>query len=326
MRVGQNPEKSDPTLDMKYMHRVIIPVYIPNLDGYFQDAKKILLLALDSLWNTLPASTAITIINNNSCDEIVALLEDYRIDKKIDCLIHNAENNGKIYPLIAAIRASYEPIITVADADVLFCNDWFAEALKIFNAFPAAGMISYTPDPLKYLGFTDTTLLTAVFGGKMKKAHIGNEGNRDRFALSIGQTPEKYYAKFEKSSVLVIENKGVKAQVGSHHFACTLRRSFLDQVPKNPSLKKITGNSELHYIDKPVDKAGFLKLSTLEDKVFHMGNVWEKWMENECPKEKQIANAWIVPVEKRRLTWMPYSVKTKLVSLLFRTRLSRFFL
>ena len=50
MRIGQNPEKSDTELKTDIIHRIVIPVYIPNLtESYFRDGLDILKLCIVSL-------------------------------------------------------------------------------------------------------------------------------------------------------------------------------------------------------------------------------------------------------------------------------------
>lgn len=318
MRVGSNPEKSNPKLEIKNHHRVIMPVYIPNLEGYFKDALKILETSLHSLFLTLPKYTVVTIIDNNSCAEVKHVLETYRTSGKIDKLIINASNQGKIDAIIGAARACYEPLITFTDADVFFKNGWFEEAIKIFTAYPECGMVSYTPDPVKLLGFTDSTLLYALFN--RKRCQINSDSQeRDFFANSIGIAPHIYYAGHHKGKLSALNRDGVIGVIGAHHFVCTLNRNFLENVPKRASMQKITGNSEIHYIDKPVDKRGFLKLSTPNDMVYHLGNVWEPWMANSI----QQGSAFDYTLPKLRskgpLAFLPYRVRNKLVSLFFRT-------
>ena len=42
MRIGLNPHKDKLQEESDYIHQVIIPVYIPNMDGYFKDVFEIL--------------------------------------------------------------------------------------------------------------------------------------------------------------------------------------------------------------------------------------------------------------------------------------------
>ena len=59
---------------------MIIPVYIPNQEGYFKDAFSIFKLCLESLFKTCHAKTFITLVNNGSCNEVKDFL-DYLLFK-----------------------------------------------------------------------------------------------------------------------------------------------------------------------------------------------------------------------------------------------------
>ena len=47
VRIGENPAKSETTARSDASIRVVVPVYIPDLTGYFADAGAILGLCLD---------------------------------------------------------------------------------------------------------------------------------------------------------------------------------------------------------------------------------------------------------------------------------------
>ena len=71
MRIGNNPEKNSNKLEIDSYHRIIIPVYIPNLtEDYFKDGLKILKLCLGSLLHTIHAKTRVSLINNGCCEEV----------------------------------------------------------------------------------------------------------------------------------------------------------------------------------------------------------------------------------------------------------------
>ena len=41
MRLGFNPHKDKQQIKSDYFHQVVIPVYIPNTEGYFEDSFEI---------------------------------------------------------------------------------------------------------------------------------------------------------------------------------------------------------------------------------------------------------------------------------------------
>jgi hypothetical protein len=273
------------------------------------------------LFASVHAGCAISIINNGCNDEILNYLRQLRAEGKIDRLIDAYANRGKIDPLMGEIRATYEPLISVSDADVLFKKNWIVEVEKILDAIPECGMVGHLPDPKKYKGFNATTLVHALFSGKLGREVITFEKELETFALSIGEEPEEYCANI----AYTYKSKDVKTIVGAHHFSTTLRREYLKKVPTKPSLKKITGNSEYHYIDRPMDQSGRLRLSPMRPVVWHMGNTWEDWMEAELnlvlSAKETIQTSAISEAKTSFTAFFPYKVRTLLESLFFRTTL-----
>ena len=84
MRIGFNPNKNK-TIDIaEYTHQVIIPVYIPNEEGYFKDSFQILKYCLESLFKTSHSKTFYTIVNNGSSKIVVDYLNELYINNKIN--------------------------------------------------------------------------------------------------------------------------------------------------------------------------------------------------------------------------------------------------
>ena len=96
MRIGTNPNINS-TIDFSIKsHRVIIPIYIPNAEGYFADAFNVLKVCIDSLLKTINNDTAITLISNASSKEVNDYISQLFIEKKIVKVVFNCENVGKM--------------------------------------------------------------------------------------------------------------------------------------------------------------------------------------------------------------------------------------
>jgi hypothetical protein len=285
MRKGVNPTKTDNLLIQKYYHRVIVPVYIPELTGYFTDSLEILQICLESLFITKNKGTAVTIINNACCQKVT----DYLILKfkegQIDMLIHNQENLGKVDPLVGAARSCHEQLITISDADVLFMNGWQEGVEEVFFHFPRAGMVSPVPSAKAYNSFTSYTILYGIIRNNLKFENACDPEALRMFAKSIGREQDFYHdCHLEKQ--LVMSKKKFKAVIGCGHFIATFRKQIFEFAPKVPSMKKILGNSENDYLDLPNDKAGYLRLATVNNYAFHLGNSKEPWMEKKLQEVK----------------------------------------
>ncbi|KIX19790.1 hypothetical protein SY27_17210 [Flavobacterium sp. 316] len=277
MRIGMNPQKQSKKIDLKYQHRLIIVVFIPNLEGYYQNVFEVFKLCLESAITTVNDKCAITIVNNASCEETTNYLNESFKKGKIDTLIHHKENIGKMDALIGAAKGSREPLITLSDVDILFKYGWQNEIENIFASMKNVGSVS--PIPVrKSMRYGTTSTLQKVFTGKVKLTFESIKANFDdhnKYLKSINWEIENE----ENLKWPIISQNGVKAILGSGHQIMTLNRLiFHNTVPIEPSLTLVGNNSEFLYCDEPVDISGGMRLATYNNFAFHMGNKVENWM------------------------------------------------
>ena len=288
MRVGSNPEKFNKEISNNTYHRVVVPVFIPHFEGYFKNALQILELNLESLLLTVHDKTRITIYNNNSIKAVKEYIDNlYNKHEIIDQVFHSKENLGKINAILASVKGNLEPLITITDSDVFFKHDWQKQVESIFQSFPTAGMVSPVPNSVAYKAFTANNWYMGIIG----KASIRFEDVKDpfemkKFELSLGKEVT-LYSESHLEKYLVLSNSSGKAVMGSGHFVATLRRKVFDEGSNSPAFLKIQGGVENKFIDIPNEKLGFLRLSTLGNYAFHLGNVSEKWMIEEFKKLNQ---------------------------------------
>ena len=139
MRKGLNPHKDKPQEQSEFVHQIIIPVYIPNQEEYFKDSFRILQICLESLFKTVHKKTFISVINNGSCNEVKEYLDGLFISKKIHEVIHTT-NIGKLNSIVKGLVGNNIELVTIADSDVFFLENWQQQTVKTFNAFPKTGM------------------------------------------------------------------------------------------------------------------------------------------------------------------------------------------
>ncbi|NCP20931.1 MAG: glycosyltransferase family 2 protein [Zetaproteobacteria bacterium] len=279
MRIGNNPQKMDFKVDMLSNHRIVMVIFIPELIGYYISMLEVIKVSINSLINSIPTTSKITLVDNGSCkvvqDYLIGLFES----KKIDSLQLFNQNIGKIDALIGAARASREPIITLTDCDILFKQNWVYETINIFNGFKNVASVS----PIPSRGFNYFTYSTkeAILKKELKLKFESIQENfnyYNRFLESIN------WKKEDNKDVLwgVVESNSVNAIVGSDHQIVTVRRDVLfNNTPKEPSFIKVGSKSEENYVDFAIDSSGGLRLSTYNFHAFHMGNKLESWMLDE---------------------------------------------
>ncbi|CAN1542250.1 Glyco_tranf_GTA_type domain containing protein [Flavobacteriaceae bacterium] len=275
MRVGSNPykDKIQPVSD--YFHQVIIPVYIPNQEGYFKDSFEILTLCLDSLFKTIHSKTFVTIVNNGSCIEVVDYLNNLFLKNIIQEVIHTT-NIGKLNAILKGISGNNFPLITISDSDVLFLNGWQEASYSVFEAFPKAGAVCPTPSSRSLRTYTANVYWDLFFSNKVKCTQVVNPDALQMFGLSVGDV--NFYNLVQLKKYLTVTNADKKAVVGAGHFVCTYRAEVFNDLKSRFTKYKLGGNSEGQFLDIPVVKKGFWRLSTADNYAYHMGNVIEDWM------------------------------------------------
>jgi hypothetical protein len=287
MRIGINPEKENNTLEVDIYHRVIIPVYIPHFKGYFKDGLEIFKLCIQSLIITTHAKTRITIYNNASHLTVENYINSlYKKEESIDQIFHSKKNVGKINAILAASKGCLEPLITVSDADVFFKNDWQPSVEQQFVDFPNAGMVSPVPSSKAFKSFVDVNWYYGFFNGKIKFENVRDREGLIMFDKSLG-SPKPLYSQIHLEKYLVLTSKKGKAVMGCGHFVATLRREVFDKGSNSPAFNKIIGGVENKFIDQPNQDLGFLRLATLENYAYHLGNTIDGWMFDELDKLKK---------------------------------------
>lgn len=278
MRVGVNPNKNDNVVTSDYFHQVVIPVYIPNQEGYFKDSFRIFQYCLESLFKTSHNKTYFTIVNNGCCSEVVSYISELQENKYIHEVIHTS-NIGKLNAILKGIAGQNYPLITVADADVLFVNDWQKNTYLVFDKFPKAGVVSPSPSSRVVKQYTHNLILSHFFSKKLSFSDVVNKEAMKHFAESI-ENPD-FYNQYHLEKYLTISNNNFKAVVGASHFVSTYKSViFNDHLKKNCDFG-LGGDSEEEFLDKPAVDLGYWRLSTTDNYAFHMGNVEESWMKEQ---------------------------------------------
>lgn len=256
-------------------HRIIIPVYIPQEQGYFGRLLEVFRISFLSLLTTIDSShTAITIINNNSIDAVDQMVMKAFREGKIDRYIRHQFNRGKPDPVAAEIMASYESLVTVADCDVMFMHGWQLAVERIFEGFSGVGAVSPAPAPKIQFHMSSTAWIDSLITGRIRANRYVSDLDLDRFANSVGRSD--FYKEEERKVQFSRVCGKTTALLGAGHFVITFRRSAFNLFIYKPKLSG-TG-AGIKEIDRHVDRAGYSRYSTTSAYVLHLGNVPEPWM------------------------------------------------
>lgn len=291
MRVGDNPNKFDNILADSYIHQVIIPVYIPNEEGYFKDTFQIFKLCIQSLLQTSHAGTYITIVNNGSYGKVTQYLDNLLVEKKIQEVIHST-NIGKINAVLKGLVGINTEIVTVSDQDILFQENWQSETLDIFNNFPNVGVVGLIPMFNTHKSYCHNIIFDNMFSGKLKFSSVKTPESMIKFYDTI-LTTRDYNQNYLKKILTLSSKSGKNAIVGSGHLVASYRKNIFDSLDSTFTNDLLSGNSDRKFLDLPPLKLGYYRLTTDDNYAFHMGNSFENWMVDYFPRainnyEKQL--------------------------------------
>lgn len=273
-----NPQKQDKPLDLDCHHRIIVVVYVPESDSaFYKHSFEVFKASLTSIKTSINEKAKITIVNNGSNTEVTSYLNECYALKVIDTLINHSTNIGKIDALIGAARGAREPLLTLADSDILFKKGWQEAVEEVFLNFKDVGSVSPISVRASELYCTSATL-KRIWLKRLKFRYEAIPENFDDYNKYMDSINWDH----ETDTQLkwpVVEANAVKALVGSGHQVLTINRQVLfETVPFEPSLILVGNHSEYKYVDEPIDKSGRLRLSTYHNYAYHMGNTVEDWM------------------------------------------------
>lgn len=275
MRIGFNPNKDKIKQTNDFFHQVVIPVYIPDQEGYFKDSFKILEYSLESLFKTIHPKTYITVVNNGSHTLISDYLNRLQKEGKIHEVIHST-NIGKPNSIIKGIAGHNFTFITIADSDVLFLNDWQKESYHVFENFSKTGAVCPTPSSRSLKNHTFNIWFELLFSKSLFFTKVKNPEALKAFAASVGNP--KIYNEIHLQKYLTVSNHDFKAVVGAGHFITTYRKEVFEKRDLKHSDFMLGGETEGKLLDFPVVKKGMWRLSTADNFAYHLGNVEEDWM------------------------------------------------
>ncbi len=283
MRIGSNPHKDKINEKTNYTHQVIIPVYIPNQEGYFEDSFKIVEFCLQSLFNTTHDKTFITIVNNGSCLEVKQYLDELFLTCKIHEIIHT-ENIGKVNAILKGLAGNKIELVTISDADVLFLSGWQKETVKVLNHLPKAGVVGIVPQFNTYRTNCNNMIWDNLFNPKLKFLPVKNPNALIRFYDSIGWKRD-YNPAYLKFALSLEVSNNFSVIVGSGHFVATYRKDIFENLISYIGYK-MGGDSEKYLDEIPLHK-NYWRVTTSNNFAYHMGNTIEDWMSIEAANQNK---------------------------------------
>lgn len=288
MRLGQNPAKFVESVPRPARVTVTIVSYIPFLGGYYAEMLDVLKASLGSLWAHTPEPYDLHVFDNASCPEVRAWLNEQHAAGRIRYLTLSEQNVGKAAAWNFIFSAAPGEIVAYADADIYFEQGWLSALVNVLDAFPNAGMVTGIPmwSPAQYSTAT-VAWAEQTEGVTLERGKLLAWEDYWKHARSLGQDEAEARRNFEKQEDCRIEDRRSRIEnpalrtshpvhffVGAGHFQFVARKSVLQEVIPIPADKPM---GQVRRLDVAINERGYLRLSTPEWWVRHMGNVVPEW-------------------------------------------------
>ncbi|HJW89571.1 MAG TPA: glycosyltransferase family A protein [Anaerolineales bacterium] len=269
-RLGQNPAKFVDHVAQPAPVTVALVTYIPFLGGYYAESLQVLQRSLDSLWANTRGSYDLLVFDNASCPEVRALLLGARQQGRIQYLVLSDRNVGKAGAWNFIFSAAPGEFIAYADGDIFFHPGWLTAQLEIMHAMPNLGMLTGMPvrNPER---FSTSTVAWAESDplAQLERGRLMPWEDFWRHVRSLGIAEAEGRRLYDEGEDICLSYQGRQFYVGAGHFQFLARRQVLQEVLPLPSRRPM---GEVRLLDVAINERGYLRLSTPEWWVQHMGN------------------------------------------------------
>ena len=313
MRTGVNPEKFKTRKNEQKVHRIIIPVFIPNTtETYFKESIEVFDQCLNSIFQTINLNcTSVTVVNNNCCREATDLINKYVLEGLIEKHVHYQENKGKVYGILEESRACFEEFITVCDADILLYSGWEAAVFAVFKNIRKAGVVSPLPSLNCALYATNSVFFDNYLIGRIGYDKLVTDDDCELFLKGLGNSSLllRYNRKYSYKERHYYLKYKTPVLIGANHFVATYRREGLVFNRAFPS-EKFKKGYEKYYIDEPTDYLGWYRLSTVRTYAYHIGNEMDDIARNiKFDQSKVIEEKYISQIKSPKKSFIPFNLK-----------------
>ena len=271
MRIGQNPAKSVQSVPQPEEVTVAIVTYIPTLGGYYTQSLDILKTCLGSIWENTPTPYDLLVFDNGSCAPVREYLSEAEEAGKIQYLVFSEKNIGKAGAWNFIFGAAPGEYIAYADSDVYHHPGWLGAQLEVLKAFPQVGMVTGMPM------WTPEQFSTSTVAWAQAHPEIRLEWGRFlawqdywRHSQSLGADEEEARAHYDANETICVFRGEEQYYVGAAHFQFVAPKQALQSVLPIPSRRPM---GEVRLLDIALNERGYLRLTTPDWWVEHMGNV-----------------------------------------------------
>ncbi|MFN3308477.1 MAG: glycosyltransferase family A protein [Anaerolineales bacterium] len=270
MRVGQNPAKFVGKVAQPAKITVAVITYIPFLGGYYAESLEVLKVCLGSIWQNTDLPYDLLLFDNASCAEVRQYLQEVHEQGKIQFLWLSDKNIGKAGAWNILFAGAPGEIIAYADSDVYFYPGWLSALVKVLETFPMAGMVTGMPLSCPEL-HCESTLQWAKKNPavSLQEGRLLTWEDYWKHTQSLGKTDHEAHLLYQEHQDILLSYQDLAVYVGAGHFQFVAYKSVLQKTIPLPSRRPM---GEVMALDQAIDRLGYLRLSTPQWWVQHLGN------------------------------------------------------
>lgn len=272
-RVGMNPARGRVSAYKPARVTLAVLVYIPHLSGFFEHRFGVLKLCLQSIFKNTHEPYDLLVFDNASCEQVKAYLSGLQEEGSIRFLLTSNENIGKLGALRLIAGAAPGEMLAYSDDDTFFYPGWLKAHLDLFDAFPNVGMVSGNPERTLFDHGIDSNLRLAQTDPEVMASYgqtIPEVWERE-WAVSLGKDPEVFIEHVRGLQDIILTRAGVQAYATACHNQFVSPRTVLSEALEGEWVGRLMGG--LNELDNEIDRAGYLRLATLERTTRLIGNM-----------------------------------------------------
>jgi hypothetical protein len=272
-RIGMNPARGQFSSYRPARVTVAVLVYVPHLAGYFEHRFEVLKTCLGSILANTDGPYDLLVFDNGSCEEVRQYLRDLQRAGRIRYLLHTDANIGKIGAFQVLFRTAPGEVVAYCDDDIYFYPGWLGAHLRILDAYPNVGMVSgcavrtlFNDERISSnLRFAEERPEVRLERGRFIQDHWMRD-----WAESYGRDYETVCRETAAVEDLVLEFNGLRVFAMANHNQFLAPKAVIEaNLPKGWSGRLM---GEMNDLDIAVNRAGFLRLATMERTTQHLGN------------------------------------------------------
>jgi glycosyltransferase involved in cell wall biosynthesis len=271
-RLGINPARKKQSLYKPHEVTVAMLVYIPSLEGYFQQRLEILKVSIQSLLSNTKTAFDFLVLDNGSSENVRSYLKELNDQGRINYLILSSRNLGVEGGLKILANTTLSKYIAYTNDDVFYYPGWLGEHLKIMNAFPDVGMVSGAPVGIQSTLANQSliNLMDQNLPELTVSRTVRNPQWEEDWAKSTGRNIDEHQSFIKKNPHTLLDYQGVKAVGLANHYQFLAPVSVIKKALPDKWRGNLMGG--VVELDRTVDRMGYLRLSTKDRYTRHIGN------------------------------------------------------